>query len=79
MMKLLVLALTGFCLTQAMVMETHTADMDFLHKQKKIYDLFMYIDQSDFHGSEWYETGRNYDIAQHMEDYNDKVLLLIFK
>lgn len=73
MMKLLVLAISAFCLTQAFAVETHTADMDFLHKQKKIYDLFMFVDQSDLHGSDWYETGRNYDIFQHIEDYQDQV------
>ncbi|XP_063991124.1 arylphorin subunit alpha-like [Diachasmimorpha longicaudata] len=72
--ELLVLALTGFCLTQALGIETHTADMDFLHKQKKIYELFFYIDQPKLIGSEFYEVGRTYDIEQNIDLYKDKMV-----
>ncbi|KAH0540905.1 arylphorin subunit alpha-like isoform X1 [Cotesia glomerata] len=78
MMKLLVLAISAFCLTQAMAVETHTADINFLHKQKEIYDLFMYVEQTDLRGADWYETGRNYDIIQHIEDYQDKEIVREF-
>lgn len=71
--ELLVLALTGFCLTQAIGIETHTADMDFLHKQKKIFELFFYIDQPKLIGSEFYEVGRSYDIESNIDLYKDKV------
>ncbi|XP_015112052.1 arylphorin subunit alpha [Diachasma alloeum] len=72
--ELLVLALTGFCLAQAAGIETHTADMDFLHKQKKIYELFFYIDQPKLIGSEFYEVGRSYDIEQNIDLYKDKMV-----
>ncbi|XP_011305291.1 uncharacterized protein [Fopius arisanus] len=72
--ELLVLALTGFCLAQAIGSETHTADMDFLHKQKKIYELFFYIDQPKLIGSEFYEVGRSYDIEQNIDLYKDKMI-----
>lgn len=71
--EMLVLALTAFCLTKAMTVETHTADMEFLHKQKKIYELFFYMDQPLIVGSEAYEVGRGYDIESNFDLYTDKV------
>ncbi|XP_044017319.1 hexamerin-like [Aphidius gifuensis] len=73
--ELVVLALTGFCLTKATGVypyaETFTADADFLHKQKQIYELFFYIDQAKLVGSEFYEVGRTYDIESSIEYYSD--------
>lgn len=79
MKEFLALALTAVCLAQAMSVETHTADMEFLHKQRKIYDLFMYVDQSKLVGSDWYEVGRAYDIEANVENYSDKVRIFICK
>lgn len=71
------MALTGFCLTKATGVypyaETYTADADFLHKQKQIYELFFYIDQAKLVGSEFYEVGRTYDIESSIEYYSDPV------
>ncbi|XP_034944756.1 LOW QUALITY PROTEIN: arylphorin subunit alpha [Chelonus insularis] len=75
--EFLVLAISALCLTQAFT-ETHTADMEFLHKQKKIYDLFFYVDQYKLEGSEWYEVGKSYDISANMEMYNDKMVVREF-
>lgn len=51
-----------------------TADMDFLHKQKKIFDLLMYVDQNVLTDAEYFEIGRNYDIASNIDYYINKVL-----
>lgn len=56
-----------------------TADMDFLHKQKKIYDLLLYVRQTDLSDAEWYDVGRNYDMESNMDMYKDKVILLFIK
>lgn len=77
--ELLVLALAAFCLTQAMTVETHTADMKLLHKQKKVYELFFYMDQPLVVGSEAYEVGRGYDIESNMDMYTDKVIYILLK
>lgn len=50
-----------------------TADLDYLHKQKKIYDLLMYVDQNVLTDTEYFEVGRNYDIAGNMDYYTNKV------
>lgn len=71
--ELLFLALTGFCLTQAMLTETRPTDVELLHKQKKIFELFMFMDQTYITDFEWFNVGRNYDIESNMEMYEDKV------
>ena len=72
--EMLVLALTTFCLAQAFAGgETHTADMDFLQKQKKIYELFFYVDQPTVVGSEAYEIGHSFDIEGNYEFFTNKV------
>ncbi|KAK0085371.1 hypothetical protein PV325_005322 [Microctonus aethiopoides] len=74
--EFLVLAITAFCLAKAT--ESHTADVDFLHKQKRVYELFMYIDQPKLYGSEFYEVGHTYDIESNIDFYNDKMIVKEF-
>lgn len=50
-----------------------TADMEYLHKQKKIFDLLMYVDQNVLTDTEYFEVGRNYDIASNIDYYTNKV------
>ena len=69
--KCLVLALVavGF----AAAGSSRTADMDLLVKQKKIFDLLMYVDKNVLTDAEYFEIGRNYDIMNNIDRYNDKV------
>ena len=50
-----------------------TADIDYLQKQKKVFDLLMYIDQNVLTDAEYFEIGRNYDIMSNINLYNNKV------
>lgn len=50
-----------------------TGDMNMLIKQKKIFDLFYYIN-SDLVDAEYYQIGRNYDIFNNVENYMNKVI-----
>lgn len=50
--------------------------MDFLHKQKKIYELMFFVKQNTLTDTEFYEIGRNYDIESNIDMYKDKVLEL---
>ena len=50
--------------------------MDFLHKQKKIFDLLLYVRQADLSDAEWYDVGRNYDMESNMDMYKDKVIVV---
>ena len=52
---------------------TYTADMEFLHRQKKIFELFFYIDQNNIVDAEFYEIGRNYDLRNNIDLYTRKV------
>ncbi|NP_001153417.1 hexamerin 83 precursor [Nasonia vitripennis] len=49
-----------------------TADMEFLHKQKKIFDLLMYVDQNVLTDTEYFEFGRNFDIAANVDYFTNK-------
>lgn len=76
----LLVALAAICGAQdASYARRHTADMDFLHKQKKIFDLLLYVRQADLSDAEWYDVGRNYDMESNMDMYKDKVILLFIK
>lgn len=69
----LLVALAAICGAQgASYAGRHTADMDFLHKQKKIFDLLLYVRQADLSDAEWYDVGRNYDMESNMDMYKDK-------
>lgn len=71
--ELLLLALTALCIADATKGTSKTADMDFLHKQKKIYELLLFVKQNTLTDMEFYEIGRNYDIESNIDMYNDKV------
>ncbi|XP_076397680.1 hexamerin 70c [Megachile rotundata] len=67
------LALGTLCVAQsAKYTGSRTADMDFLHKQKKVYDLLLYVKQNDLIDAEWYDIGRNYNLESNMDMYKDK-------
>lgn len=72
--EILLLALTVLCVSDAMHITGKTADMDFLHKQKKIYELLFFVKQNALTDTEFYEIGRNYDIESNVDMYKDKVL-----
>ncbi|XP_066598558.1 arylphorin subunit alpha-like [Prorops nasuta] len=83
MKEILLLALTGFCLIQASsnhqgFFNTYTADMEFLHKQKKIYELLFYVKQGALTDMEFYDIGRNYDIESNIDMYTDKTIVQYF-
>lgn len=71
--ELLVLALAALCVSDAMHIQGKTADMDFLHKQKKIYELLFFVKQNTLTDTEFYEIGRNYEIENNIDMYKDKV------
>lgn len=68
----LVLVLSAVCFAQG-YKNVRTADMDFLHKQKKLFELMFYVDQNALTDAEYFEIGRNYDIGSNMDYYTDKV------
>ncbi|XP_031829750.1 hexamerin 70c [Nomia melanderi] len=69
----LLLALGAVCAVHgARFEENRTANMEFLHKQKKIYDLLLYVNQGDLIDAEFYETGRNYNLESNIDMYKDK-------
>ncbi|XP_071873942.1 hexamerin 70c [Bombus fervidus] len=74
MFKLTLLAaLVAICVAQsASFSGSRTADMDFLHKQKKIFDLLLYVRQADLSDAEWYDIGRNYNMETNVDMYKDK-------
>lgn len=57
---------------------TKTADMEYLHKQKKIFDLLMYVDQNVLSDTEYFEIGRNYDIASNIDHYTNREYVMEF-
>lgn len=71
--ELLVLALAVLCVSEAMHIPGKTADMDFLHKQKKIYELMFFVKQNTLTDTEFYEIGRNYEIENNIDMYKEKV------
>lgn len=50
-------------------------DKDMLMKQKKIFDVLMYINNQVLTDAEWFEMGRNYDIMSNIDYYMDKVII----
>jgi len=76
--KLLLLTLTTLCMSNGFHLTGKTADMDFLHKQKKIYELMFFIKQNTLTDMEFYEVGRNYDIESNIDMYKEKVPKKIF-
>ncbi|XP_033212249.1 arylphorin subunit alpha-like [Belonocnema kinseyi] len=73
----LVLILSAVCLSEG-YQDVHTADMDFLHKQKKLFELMFFADQKVLADSEFFEVGRNYDVGTNMEYYTDKSVVREF-
>lgn len=71
--ELLLLALATLCASEGLHITGKTADMDFLHKQKKIYELLFFVKQNTLTDMEFYEIGRNYDIESSIDMYKDKV------
>lgn len=65
-------------MSNAVHVNSRTADMDFLHKQKKVYELLYFVKQNTLTDTEFYEAGRNYDIEGNMDMYKDKVFKFIF-
>jgi hypothetical protein len=76
--ELLLLALAALCVSDAMHISGKTADMDFLHKQKKIYELLFFVKQNTLTDTEFYEIGRNYDIENNIDMYKDKTIVQEF-
>ncbi|OAD55592.1 Arylphorin subunit alpha [Eufriesea mexicana] len=75
----LLLALSAICATQAVSLSgSRTADMDFIHKQKKIFNLLLYVRQADLSDAEWYDVGRNYNIESNMDMYLNKTVVQNF-
>lgn len=66
------LVLSALCLASATQYRTYTADMDFLHRQKKIFELFFYVDQNTLMDAEFYEVGRNFDLRNNNELFMKK-------
>ncbi len=72
-LTLLTALLAAICAVHgASLAGTRTADMDFLHKQKKIFDLLLYVKQTDLSDAEWYDIGRNYNVESNIDMYRDK-------
>lgn len=71
--ELLLLALAALCVSDAMHISGKTADMDFLHKQKKIYEMMFFVKQNTLTDTEFYEIGHSYDIENNIDMYKDKV------
>ncbi|EZA60530.1 Hexamerin [Ooceraea biroi] len=78
MKELLLLVLAALCMSDAMHISGKTADMDFLHKQKKIYELLFFVKQHSLTDTEYYEIGRNYDIENNIDMYKDKTIVQEF-
>ncbi|KAM0731828.1 Arylphorin subunit alpha [Formica fusca] len=76
--ELLLLALAALCMSEGLHITSKTADMDFLHKQKKIYELMFFIKQNTLTDMEFYEIGRNYNIESNIDMYNDKLIVQEF-
>ncbi|KAK2586860.1 hypothetical protein KPH14_009798 [Odynerus spinipes] len=70
--EVLFLVLAALCLSDAISIKSHTADMEFSQKQKKIYELLMYVKQNVLTDAEFYTVGRNYDIETNIDMYTDK-------
>lgn len=71
----LLLALGALCVVDAAKFTgSRTADMDFVTKQKKAYELLLYVRQSDLIDAEYYDIGRNYNIESNIDMYQDKVI-----
>ncbi|XP_014203393.1 arylphorin subunit alpha-like [Copidosoma floridanum] len=52
--------------------KTYTADVDFLHKQKKVFDLLAYVDQNIITDTEYYEYGHTFELANHIEYFTNQ-------
>ncbi|XP_015177945.1 PREDICTED: arylphorin subunit alpha-like [Polistes dominula] len=76
--EVLFLVLAALCLSNAVSIKSHTADMDFIHKQKKIYELLFYVQQNVLTDTEFYNVGRNYEIENNVDMYTDKNIVKEF-
>ncbi|XP_034185501.2 hexamerin 70c [Osmia lignaria lignaria] len=76
----LLLALGGMlCVAEgAKLSGTHTADKNFLDKQKKLYNILLYIRQNDLKDTDWYNTGMHYDISENMDNYKNQTVVKQF-
>ncbi|XP_053995675.1 arylphorin subunit alpha-like [Hylaeus anthracinus] len=69
----LLVGLVALCVVQGMSSAvSRTADMEFLQKQKKIYELLLYIRQNDLIDAEYYELGRKFNPESNIDLYNDQ-------
>lgn len=76
--NLFVLALMATGLTAAvgpMNYPTKVGDMDMMMKQKKIFELFMYIG-NDLLDAEYFAVGQHYDIVANIDRYTNKVVVI---
>lgn len=51
------------------------ADKVFAQKQKDLYHLFWHLDQPTIYSPELYEVAKSWNIADHIDDYTDKVFV----
>ena len=73
-MKSILCVLAGlFVLAQAVQLPPDD-DRTYLKKQKDIYELFWHVDQPTVYNAELYQKARKFNIAEHGNSYNDKVL-----
>ncbi|XP_012286307.1 arylphorin subunit alpha [Orussus abietinus] len=74
--EFLVMALAAFCLSEAYTPSPlRTADMDYLQKQTKIYDLFRYINQEMPKDQDGYELGSTYEFSSYYDYYTNKAAI----
>ncbi|KAF7389016.1 hypothetical protein HZH66_010153 [Vespula vulgaris] len=70
--EVLFLVLAALCLSDAVSIKSHIADINFVQKQKKIHELLLFVKQNVLTDVEFYTVGRNYEIENNMEMYKDK-------
>ncbi|XP_078044092.1 hexamerin 70c [Augochlora pura] len=68
----LLLALGAFCAVQASGSDSRTANVEFLQKQKKIFEILLYVSQNDLNDAEYYNIGRSYNVESNIDMYNNK-------
>ncbi|XP_011255341.2 arylphorin subunit alpha [Camponotus floridanus] len=71
--ELLLLALMALCTSKGLHITGKTADLDFLHKQKKLYELLFFVKQNIFTDMEFHKIGRDYNIESNIDLYDDKL------
>ncbi|KAI4501525.1 hypothetical protein M0802_003402 [Mischocyttarus mexicanus] len=76
--EVIFLVLAALCLSNAVSIKSRTADMDFIHKQKKIYELLFYVKQNVLLDAEFYNAGRDYVIEDNVDMYTNKRIVKDF-